>query len=78
MMMEAPVRSIAREKEIKGWKRLRKISLIESRNPTWEDLAKNWFLLSPNPLVKHARSVVILSERARASEGPASRNRGLV
>jgi putative endonuclease len=36
--------AIAREKEIKGWKRLRKISVIESRNPTWEDLAKNWFL----------------------------------
>src|SRR5436190_8939745 len=41
-------RSIAREKEIKGWKRLRKISLIESRNPTCEDLAKNWFLLPPD------------------------------
>jgi putative endonuclease len=41
--------AISREKEIKGWKRLRKISLIESHNPTWEDLAKNWFLLSPNP-----------------------------
>lgn len=31
--------AIAREKEIKGWRRSRKISLIESRNPTWEDLA---------------------------------------
>ena len=43
--------AIAREKEIKGWTRLRKISLIESRNPTWEDFAKNWFLLSPNPFL---------------------------
>jgi len=41
--------AIAREKEIKRWKRWRKISLIEKRNPTWEDLAGNWFLLSPNP-----------------------------
>ena len=32
--------AIAREKELKGWKRSRKISLIESRNPTWEDLAE--------------------------------------
>ena len=39
--------AIAREKEIKGWKRLRKISLIENRNPTWEDLARNWFFLPP-------------------------------
>ena len=31
--------AIAREKEIKGWKRSRKVNLIESRNPTWEDLA---------------------------------------
>jgi len=43
--------AIAREKEIKGCTRLRKISLIESRNLTWEDLAKNWFLLSPNPFL---------------------------
>lgn len=31
--------AIAREKELKGWKRARKVTLIESRNPTWEDLA---------------------------------------
>ena len=31
--------AIAREKQIKGWRRSRKISLIERRNPTWEDLA---------------------------------------
>ena len=30
--------AIAREKQIKGWKRVRKITLIESANPTWEDL----------------------------------------
>jgi putative endonuclease len=31
--------AIAREKEIKGWRREKKIHLIEKRNPTWEDLA---------------------------------------
>ena len=31
--------AIAREKAIKGWKRWRKIGLVEARNPTWEDLA---------------------------------------
>ena len=31
--------AIAREKEIKGWVRTRKTQLIESRNPTWEDLS---------------------------------------
>jgi putative endonuclease len=33
--------AIAREKAIKGWKRSRKISLVEARNSTWEDLAKD-------------------------------------
>lgn len=31
--------AIAREKELKGWKRSRKVRLIERPNPTWEDLA---------------------------------------
>ena len=35
--------AVAREKEIKGWVRARKIRLIEERNPTWEDLACHWF-----------------------------------
>lgn len=30
--------AIAREKQIKGWLRKRKIALIESRNPSWKDL----------------------------------------
>lgn len=35
--------AICREKEIKGWIRKKKILLIESMNPTWQDLAKEWF-----------------------------------
>ena len=31
--------AIAREKQIKGWVRARKIELIERRNPSWGDLA---------------------------------------
>ncbi len=31
--------AIAREKQIKGWTRARKIVLIESTNPEWKDLA---------------------------------------
>jgi len=30
----------AREKQIKGWRREKKIKLIESINPEWEDLAE--------------------------------------
>jgi putative endonuclease len=34
--------AIAREKQIKGWLRRRKIALIESLNPEWKDLAETW------------------------------------
>jgi putative endonuclease len=35
--------AIEREKEIKGWLRKKKIALIESQNPAWEDLSSGWF-----------------------------------
>ena len=31
--------AIAREKQIKGWLRDRKVALIETANPEWEDLS---------------------------------------
>jgi putative endonuclease len=31
--------AIEREKQIKGWTRARKVALIESLNPEWEDLS---------------------------------------
>ena len=34
--------AIAREKQIKGWLRIRKIALIVSQNPTWSDLSAGW------------------------------------
>jgi putative endonuclease len=33
---------IARETQIKAWTRAKKIALIESLNPHWNDLAQNW------------------------------------
>jgi putative endonuclease len=35
--------AIQREKELKGWTRAKKIALIESLNPTWEDLSAEWY-----------------------------------
>jgi putative endonuclease len=35
--------AIEREKQIKGWRRSKKIELIESANPLWKDLALDWF-----------------------------------
>jgi putative endonuclease len=37
-----PDAAINREKEIKGWRRSKKIRLIESMNPQWSDLADKW------------------------------------
>jgi putative endonuclease len=37
------VAAIEREKQLKGWLRARKIVLIESENPSWEDLSQDWF-----------------------------------
>jgi putative endonuclease len=34
--------AIARETEIKGWRREKKVNLIHINNPTWEDLAEGW------------------------------------
>jgi len=31
-----------REKQLKGWRREKKIALIEKRNPRWADLAEHW------------------------------------
>jgi len=35
--------AIAREKQLKGWSRAKKVALIEEMNPEWEDLAATWF-----------------------------------
>jgi putative endonuclease len=35
--------AIAREKQIKGWDRKKKVALIEAHNPTWDDLAAKWY-----------------------------------
>jgi putative endonuclease len=35
--------AIAREKQLKGWRRSRKVDLIKSMNPGWEDLSKEWY-----------------------------------
>ncbi len=38
----SPNDAIQRERELKGWLRQRKVKLIESVNPDWNDLASGW------------------------------------
>jgi len=35
-------KAIAREKQIKSWTRAKRLALIKSKNPTWQDLAEGW------------------------------------
>ncbi len=35
--------AIAREKQLKDWRREKKVALIESFNPEWDDLADSWY-----------------------------------
>jgi len=35
--------AIEREKQIKGWLRIKKIALIVTVNPTWQDLSVGWY-----------------------------------
>ncbi len=34
--------AIVREKQLKGWLRIRKLQLIICTNPTWRDLSEDW------------------------------------
>jgi putative endonuclease len=36
--------AIEREKELKGWRRRKKIALIEEDNPEWDDLSETWYI----------------------------------
>ena len=40
--------AISREKQIKGWLRSKKITMIESQNPNWSDLAQDWYETDPS------------------------------
>jgi putative endonuclease len=57
--------AIAREKELKGWLRSRKIELIQHTNPTWEDLSADWY-----PHLKTQQNTISThSHRSVASRG---------
>ena len=53
------VKAIAREKQLKGWRREKKIDLIEVANPVWADLSRYWYDVEPADLRRatdHAES----------------------
>lgn len=36
--------ALGREKQLKGWRRSKKIELIERENPSWLDLSSSWYI----------------------------------
>jgi hypothetical protein len=60
-----PGMAIAREKEIKGWRRSKKIALIEGMNPYWHDLAAGWeSIYTPDPGVEVVRARSFAARRS--------------
>ena len=43
-------KAIAREKQVKHWRRDKKIALIEKANPAWIDLSRDWYDVEPADL----------------------------
>jgi len=37
-----PMDAIVREKQIKAWRREKRVALIEALNPEWKDLSRDW------------------------------------
>ena len=35
--------AIQREKQLKGWLRIKKLALVESINPEWDDISQTWY-----------------------------------
>ncbi len=67
--------AIAREKQIKGWLRKKKVALIESMNPKWVDLADGWFEdpRLPRPFAS-LRATIRIPGVANASSGGITRS----
>ena len=44
--------AIEREKQLKGWLRLKKLALVESINPEWDDMAERWYSVERDPSLR--------------------------
>jgi len=50
-------KAINREKQLKGWRRSKKIALIEFVNPHWLELARDWYPWMENPKVSKGPAI---------------------
>ena len=76
-----PDAAIDREKEIKGWRREKKLRLIQSMTPQWRDLAEGWQdRYKPAPAVDGGEIPIRRARYARllrAGSPPAGENAGV-
>jgi putative endonuclease len=69
--------AIAREKQIKGWTRAKKIALVESTNPHWEDLSNHlnerWDVLPTPPELRETSGVDVRGKVLRCAQDDVAR-----
>jgi putative endonuclease len=61
--------AIAREKQVKAWTRAKRLALIRSMNPTWQDLAEGWGAKAELQIPRSARDDISLNEGGPAGLG---------
>ena len=59
--------AIAREKQVKAWTRAKRLALIKSINPTWQDLAEDWGAKAELQIPRFARDDNSLDETGKSS-----------
>jgi putative endonuclease len=66
--------AIAREKQVKAWTRAKRLALIKSMNPTWQDLAEDWGGKAELQIPRFARddNDLDVSEPSRSENNEAS------
>jgi hypothetical protein len=64
-ILGSPDAAIAREKQIKAWRRSKKLALISAMNPNWEDLSEAW-VATPKQQVSHAALRLASAEGRRS------------
>ena len=58
-----PSEALAREKELKGWRREKKLRLVLKANPDWADLSREWKEDESWQLIPEAKSRPVLRPR---------------
>jgi putative endonuclease len=65
--------AIEREKQIKSWTRDKKVALIESVNPTWEDLSEMWRGSAVTPRLSASERMASDLRKSRPDENGSAR-----